>query len=370
MPNEFRVRAAPSSGAYRLTLGGGICFAAACVIALASFNTGNNLLFMILALLLAAFVASAVFSSAMLSGLEIDLTVSARIFAQQQSRAVVTIRNKKRLLPAYAITIRPRRARSRRGDDSAAPKISAFAPFIPARSALNIEASFIFPRRGLYNSLELEIVSEFPFGLLRRIQRATINADLLVFPALRACSAFPAVQALLGGGAERREKGSGGDLYGIRRYAAGDPAKHIDWKATARTRELKVREFTHESVAQLSLFLDCRLGGPGDDRARDRFERAVSFCASLASESLNEGFELQFAAGSMRTQPASAPALADSALAALAVIEPGPPQAVQTLSSWPPFEANEIPVVVTDWPADPIFSPAAAAGRIIAMTDL
>lgn len=52
--------------------------------------------------------------------------------------------------------------------------------------------------------------------------------------------------------------GEGTDLAGVRLYTPGDPASHIDWKATARLKEVFVREFETETVRPLVVLLDRR----------------------------------------------------------------------------------------------------------------
>jgi len=41
---------------------------------------------------------------------------------------------------------------------------------------------------------------------------------------------------------ESYQRGRGNDLYSIRDYQFNDSARHVDWKATARTGVLQVRE--------------------------------------------------------------------------------------------------------------------------------
>ena len=63
-------------------------------------------------------------------------------------------------------------------------------------------------------------------------------------------------------------KGVGFELWGLRKYAAGDSYRHIDWKARARTGELYVKEFSRDSAYSLLLLCDVspsmRLGGKMD----------------------------------------------------------------------------------------------------------
>jgi hypothetical protein len=88
-------------------------------------------------------------------------------------------------------------------------------------------------------------------------------------------------------------RGRGYDLYRIREYAAEDSARHVDWKATARTQELKVREFTREDERKLRIVFDNPAPGSISPQA---YERGVALAASLAWHFAADATELSFAA--------------------------------------------------------------------------
>jgi uncharacterized protein (DUF58 family) len=62
-------------------------------------------------------------------------------------------------------------------------------------------------------------------------------------------------------------RGSGLDFAGLRAYAEGDDARHIDWNATARLDEPQVRQFTEDRELTVWLVLDrsasMDVGAPG-----------------------------------------------------------------------------------------------------------
>ncbi|MGB6716533.1 MAG: hypothetical protein WBE47_06235, partial [Candidatus Acidiferrales bacterium] len=87
---------------YRLTREGVIYLAAVFVVALASVNTGNNLLFMILACLLAGILISGVLSRVVLTGLELQIDLPEHVFAEQPILAAVEVRNEKNMMPSFS----------------------------------------------------------------------------------------------------------------------------------------------------------------------------------------------------------------------------------------------------------------------------
>ena len=65
-------------------------------------------------------------------------------------------------------------------------------------------------------------------------------------------------------------QGAGLEPAEIREYVPGDPARHIDWKATARLDEPYVREFEAETDRETALLVDTRgpmaMGPPGETK--------------------------------------------------------------------------------------------------------
>ena len=88
------------------------------------------------------------------------------------------------------------------------------------------------------------------------------------------------------GGERAPQAGSGGDLLALRRYATGDSHRLIHWKASARSRQLLVRQFTAESTEGYSLWL--RTDATTWPRP-EQFELLVGFCATLAEDLFRAG---------------------------------------------------------------------------------
>lgn len=74
----------------------------------------------------------------------------------------------------------------------------------------------------------------------------------------------------LQGGYRTPRRGSGLDLHGLRPYAEGDDARHIDWNSTARLDEPQIREFNEDRELTSWLVLDRSasmvVGGPGREK--------------------------------------------------------------------------------------------------------
>jgi uncharacterized protein (DUF58 family) len=104
---------------------------------------------------------------------------------------------------------------------------------------------------------------------------------------------FFEVLPMITGEFETYTRGRGYDLYRIREYEPEDSARHVDWKSTAKSGSLKVREFTREDERKLRVVFDNPAPGAIRDAA---YERAVGLAASLAWHFAGEHTELSFAA--------------------------------------------------------------------------
>jgi uncharacterized protein (DUF58 family) len=93
------------------------------------------------------------------------------------------------------------------------------------------------------------------------------------------------------GSTQRYERGLGYDLYTIRDYLPSDSARHVHWKASAKTAALKTREFAAEDSRRIVLLLD-RSGRPDQEH---EFEGLISHAASLAFHLIHDGVELALA---------------------------------------------------------------------------
>jgi uncharacterized protein (DUF58 family) len=82
-------------------------------------------------------------------------------------------------------------------------------------------------------------------------------------------------------GEVRRRQGLGADLLGLRPYRSGDPPRLVHWKASARQRELVVRQMGEEQQTGYHLVLDPTKSLWAD---KAQFERLCSFAASLAED--------------------------------------------------------------------------------------
>src|SRR5438270_13834207 len=98
---------------YDITKEGIVYLAIALVIAVAGLNTGNNLLFVVLAAMLAGIIVSGLASAITLRGLDVDLTLPVHVFAKQAVRTRLNLRNSFPVA-AFSVSVVPPKPKSGR----------------------------------------------------------------------------------------------------------------------------------------------------------------------------------------------------------------------------------------------------------------
>lgn len=82
-----------------------------------------------------------------------------------------------------------------------------------------------------------------------------------------------------------------GEFHGLRDYIDGDEPRSIDWKASARSVDLLVKEHTVEGIRRCTVVFDAQ---PGSYLDESGFERGVTAAASLVHSSEQAGLTTRF----------------------------------------------------------------------------
>ncbi len=261
---------------YRVTSGGALFMLALALTGAGAFLSGNNLLFLVFAAMLALILVSGFISRLMLSGLELELLLPEHVSARMPTQARVRIRNLKRLTPSFSIELA-----GQPGSIDSAPsilRIPVYFPLISGRTAIEAPVDVVFPRRGRHRENLFIISTKFPFGFLRKSTRVALRRETIVYPALEPRPGMELILSSIAAEMEAHLRGDGRDFYRIRPYEALDSARHVDWKSTAHAGALQVREFTREEQGLVEILFDRRI----DPGQQQRFEELVEDCAFVA----------------------------------------------------------------------------------------
>ena len=147
-------------------------------------------------------------------------------------------------------------------------------------------------RRGVHRLPAVAAVVEDPLGLVRARRLAGEPLSFTVAPRLeelRSCAPCADPGARHGGGRRRLPTRDAGEFRGIRPHDPGEPLNRVDWKSTAKTGNLMLREMEAASEDDLTVLLSgapgCDAGAPPDDS----FETAVRAAGSMAAFTLRSG---------------------------------------------------------------------------------
>ena len=311
---------------YRVTRQGWIYLLGIVLVALAALNTGNNLLFLILASLIASILMSGILSSITLAGVELGLRLPEHIFAGQPVRGTMELKNEKLSLPSFSLRVEG--ADPQKGSSATLMQTPVYFPYLPRQETVSQSLPLVFSRRGVYRQEAFRIVTRFPFGFLQKARRLDLAKEALVYPSVEASQEFLEIRPGILGAMESLAKGRGQDLYALRGYLPNDSARLVHWKASARSGALMVREFAREDDSNVLLVFDpySMAALPAAAQAdHDRFERAVTLCAAIAWDFRERNTLLEFR--SVHAEVPLAPAVENifSVLRLLALAQPIPP---------------------------------------------
>jgi uncharacterized protein (DUF58 family) len=276
----------------------------------AAYNSASNILFIALALLLSCLILSGVLAWLNLRGLEWDLDIEPPLRAGQRAEVGLLLRNGKAFMPTYALWFdfaarpverggpaRPESTITGKGIDvwAALKKVeeSTASGTVHMRSRLEpggasrLEWAFTPPARGVLRIELRGVGSLFPFGFLRKFAGTDLRREIPVWPAAveyrRFAGATPRRQ---GGELSQARAGNEGEMIALRPYASGDSHRLIHWKASARSRELLIRQFSSQNSDACSIWL--RTDAAVWTRP-EQFELLMSLAATLAQDLFRAG---------------------------------------------------------------------------------
>ena len=305
------------------------------LVAVLAFLTANNLLFLVLTCLLATLLISGFLSRLSLAGLKLDFRFPEHVSARRRVPVRMKLENEKTWMPSYSIHVG--------GAPGSVYSSELYFPMLAGGSTVEETVDVYFARRGPHSENSFVLRSRFPFGFAERHDEVTLPREVLVYPCIDPQPEFEAILRRLEGEMEIQARGHAYDFYRIRPYEHLESARHVDWRATAHTGELQVREFAREQDPLVEIFLDLNVA----DEHRRWFEQAVDCSAYLGWEVTRRGARLRF-----RTQnfDITSPAEGDvyTILKYLALVEPK-----RTRTTLSPGREDSLQVVFSAAPAPP-----------------
>jgi uncharacterized protein (DUF58 family) len=297
----------------RVLRAGGFLISGTLALGLATLNTGNNLLYLLMGALLGTIALSGWLSEHALRDIGLRRSVPRAVTAGTPAHVEYSVRNGKPRLPSHGLELRER-LRSGSPLRCGSGYVSALEPGASAR----VRVELLPARRGVYALEGLVLATLFPFGLFAKERDVDLPGTIVVWPRTDRPVRTPRVAAASG----RRVRlatssslaGERGEYRGLREYRPGDDPRDIHWRTTARRGQLMVREYDREAKDEYWIVLDTvsptELAG----------ETAIEVTASIIAAAATRGDRFGLAAGSTRIPPGSAAGRVEAALDVLAAV--------------------------------------------------
>jgi uncharacterized protein (DUF58 family) len=146
--------------------------------------------------------------------------------------------------------------------------------------------------RGEYplGPLSITVKDRLGFNSAERIVPDSVS-DILIYPPyedIKRIEILGSKRSLnLNFGLHRsKQKGLGSEFFGLRKYVFGDQFRLIDWKASARTQKLIVKEYESERDITVMIIVDSSNSMAGGAIENTKFEYAIRACMLLTKIAL------------------------------------------------------------------------------------
>lgn len=280
----------------------------------AAVNTGNNLLYLVLGLMLSLILVSGVLSDLVLLEIVGTRVLPVRAFAGGPSLVEIALGNTKQRLPSFSLEVE---------DQAEGLSTDRRCYFLKVEAGGEQRATYRrdLPRRGRVRFTALRLSTRYPFGLFDKWRLLALPSELVVFPKIDTSARAPLASTGGEGGPYRAQRGPGVEPAGLRDYRLGDEARSLHGRRSAALGRLVVREREREAVRALTIALDEGLD-TSDPLALARFEKAISRVAGIAVDAHGRGVSVQVVARGSRSPRVAPGASLDPLLTYLALIEP------------------------------------------------
>jgi uncharacterized protein (DUF58 family) len=285
-------------------------------VGVAAINTGNNLLYLLLGMLLSLIIVSGVLSELSLRHLTVSRRLPPRAQVGRPHLVEIEVFNHKSRVPSYAIEVEDLRA------GQPADKRCFFLKISP-RSAQVAAYRRTPARRGRDHHVGFRVATRFPFGLFEKSREVQASDELIIYPAVDPVR-LPQLEAgQRTGGESALGRGAGDEIHGLRLMREGDDPRDIYWRKSTLPDQRVLRERATDTRRDVSFAIDSTFPGAAPDEDWSlRFERRIRDVASRAVAHLKRGDGVSVTATGGERVRVNASVGADPLLRFLALLEP------------------------------------------------
>ncbi len=255
------------------------------LVGFAAVNTGNNLLYLVLGLLMSLIILSGVLAEFAVSRIRITRGLPRRAFASVPTGVELVVKNGKRRNASYSLEVEDVVLEERTDRRCYFLKIGPGNQQIAAYRRIP-------ERRGRLRFAAVRLSTRYPFGFFEKWRRIPLEDEILVYPKIVPVEVPSRFQITGGHNGPATVSRRGEDVAYLRDWRTGDERRAVHWRRTARLGRLVVREREEINARRATLFVD-NYGDATNAVWTTAFEEAISKAASLAGELLSNGVSVQ-----------------------------------------------------------------------------
>ena len=274
MAHEFEF-----NGVVRFTKVGTTYLATTVVLAIAAINTGNNALYIGVALMLGSLLLSGIASKGGLKHLSVEILGMDDVWAGRPAHGSLRVRNASRIWNVRDVVL-----------TSSALAEPVLIPILTRRSEASVQASFLFHRRGLAHLSAIDSYTRYPFGFFLKKRRLRIISEIVVYPHILGeedvrdrFRATPGEQSLAG------RPGPGSEIHSFREYSRGDSLRHVHWKKSASLGRWIMKQTDSEAARSVHVVVDPY---KPKEVTEEAFEEMIEAAATFVYHSVQRGLDV------------------------------------------------------------------------------
>ena len=301
MPDRLMPRVVPDfefNGYVRFTRIGTTYLVTTIILAVAAVNTGNNALYIGVALMLGSLLLSGIASKGGLKHLHAEIAGIDEVWAGRPAHGALRVRNDSRIWNVRDVVLT--------SDTFAEPVL---IPVLQRRRTVTVDASFLFTRRGLAHVSTVDSYTRYPFGFFLKKRRLRVTSEVVVYPAILADDgATDQFHPMAGEQARANRPGPGSDIHSFREFVRGDSLRHVHWKKSASLGRWIMKQTDAESSSSVHVVVDPYMPkGATEDELERMIAAAATFVYYAAQRDLDVTLSLPRATLRAREHEPAAP---------------------------------------------------------------
>jgi len=239
---------------------------------LAAWNTGANLLYIVVGGLVSFLFLSFLMALVALRDVELHRSAPKAAYRNRPFQVHLRLENKRRYFPLFSVRIE---------HAGASHRSLAYIFSVGKGQAARFAVEEVFPNRGVYQLPPYRLVCSFPFGLFEGCHVHQDDNEILVYPRIYTVRANAVERIPSAAQAATQAADDGDEFYALREYVIGDDIRRIVWRVSARMGKWIVREMARYNSRLVILALDTTYR-PEIEDFDQHFEEAIEVIASVA----------------------------------------------------------------------------------------